>query len=183
MTGASRPRLLDVGCGDGTTAVKRGWPEAYDYIGLDVDEEKVELAREKGLEVRIGDATKLDESDSSVDRCVVKAVLEHVEDPVTVVEECRRVLRPGGEFMAAVPSDRSYDVWGDYTHLRAFRKDAFEDLLVDGGFERDSIELSPRMGWGSVGMAVKSVARIVAPWTPYGYPRAWVATATCTKDE
>lgn len=170
-------RLLDVGCGDGSTAIDRGWPQQFDYLGLDVDEEKLTAARTQGLNVQNHNAdTGLDFPDGEFDRVVCKAVLEHVEQPLRVTKECRRVLEPGGRLLVIVPSDRSYDVWGDYTHLRAFRKDALRDLLEDAGF--DTLDIQPYHPLDSVGMAVKSATRILAPWTPYGYPRAWKATAT-----
>lgn len=172
MTG----RLLDVGCGDGSTAVSRGWPTQYDYTGLDVDDDALIAAQTRGLDARKHDVTTgLDFSDGEFDRVVCKAILEHVPDPLAVAKECWRVLKPGGELLVIVPSDRSYDVWGDYTHLRGFRKDALRDLLTDAGFER--IDISPRTGWDSPGAFLKSAARILAPWTPYGFPRAWSATA------
>lgn len=173
----SGKRLLDVGCGDGSYAIDQGWPVKHDYTGVDVDPDRVARAQQRGLDVTQGDIVEgLDYPEDSQDIVVAKAVLEHVEEPLTAARECRRVLKPDGTFRVIVPSDRSFDVWGDYTHLRAFRRDALRDLLEDAGFEVEMIE--PRMGWTSLGMVAKSVARILAPWTPYGFPRAWDATAT-----
>lgn len=171
-------RLLDVGCGDGGYAVSRKWHQSYDYRGVDVDPDKIAVAKGRGLTVERADVESLPYPDASFDRVVAKAVFEHVADPQTAVQECHRVLRPGGQLWAVVPSDRSYDLWGDYTHKRAFRRDALADLLEDGGFDRPRITISGRMGWDSIGMAVKSVTRILSPWTPYGYPRAYAATVT-----
>lgn len=171
-------RLLDIGCGDGSTAIDEMWPDDYEYRGIDVDPNKVDAARRRNLTVDNHDIMDgIDEADCSIDVVVAKAVLEHVEDPLFAVQECHRVLRPSGEFWAIVPSDRSYDIWGDYTHKRAFRRDALVDLLTDGGFDPDLIRIQPRMGWESFGAAVKSILRIASPITPYGYPRAWSAVA------
>lgn len=167
--------VLDVGCGDGLAAIKRGLHE-HEYVGIDVDPDKVERARERGLEVSHGDVCAgLSFDDNTFDRVIAKAVLEHVADPLEAARECRRVLKPDGWFTVIVPSDRSYDVWGDYTHKRAFRRDSLQDVLTHAGFRVDDIHA--RMGWSSVGMAMKSLARMAAPWTPYGYPRAWQAEA------
>lgn len=169
-------RLLDVGCGDGTHAVAQNWPQHYEYRGIDIDQGCVQAARERGLEVSQQDVTEgIDVADDFFDRVIAKAVLEHVDEPLAAARECRRVCKPTGRFEVIVPSDRSFDVWGDYSHRRAFRRDALQNLLGDAGFE--VLDIHGRMEWASLGMAIKSVARMAAPWTPYGYPRAWHATA------
>lgn len=170
-------RLLDVGCGNGDVAVENGWHREFDeYVGLDIDSEVVDIAQEKGLDARQHDVEEgLPFPDNHFNQIIGKAVLEHLNEPTAVVRECHRVLKPGGTLRVIVPSDRSYDVWGDFTHKRAYRQDALADQLEAGGFE--SYEMSPRMGWTSVGQALRSVGRILAPWTPYGFPRAWDAEA------
>lgn len=177
----TEPKLLDVGCGDGSYAEAENWRRHYDYHGIDTDPEKVTATRDRGLSARVADAHDMPFSDGEFAHAVAKAVLEHVEDPLAVVEECHRVLQPGGRLQVIVPSDRSFDVWGDYTHRRAFREDAIHDLLHDGGFTVDYI--GPRMEWASVGMAIRSLGRMLAPWTPYGYPRAWEARARKVVDQ
>lgn len=175
LTTTGPPRLLDAGCGDATYAIQQGWPDDYTYVGIDADQERVETAERRGVTARIDDICDLNEPANHYDYVVAKAVLEHVDDPLHAVTECRRVLRPYGTFLAIVPSDRSYDLWGDYTHQRGFRRDSLHNLLVDAGFPDRDINISARMGWQSIGMAAKSIIRVCAPWTPYGYPRAWTA--------
>jgi len=51
----------------------------------------------------VGDAHQIPLSDAAVDAVVCQAVLEHVLDPVQVVREIRRVLRPDGVVYAEVP--------------------------------------------------------------------------------
>lgn len=171
-------RFLDVGCGTGDVAISMGWNREYDeYVGLDIDRDAVADAQAKGLDARRYDVTEgLPFPANHFDRIVAKAVLEHLPDPTAVLRECYRVLKPGGTLRVVVPSDRSYDVWGDHTHKRAYRRDALGRQLEAGGFS--DYEISPRMGWSSVGQTLRSVYRIAAPWTPYGYPRAWDAEAT-----
>jgi SAM-dependent methyltransferase len=51
-----------------------------------------------------GDATRLPFADASFDAVITSEVLEHVPDDTGAVAELVRVLRPGGAFVATVPS-------------------------------------------------------------------------------
>jgi SAM-dependent methyltransferase len=49
--------------------------------------------------------------DDSVDLCLCDNVLEHVEDPRSFFENCRRVLREGGYLCVRTPNAWSYVAW------------------------------------------------------------------------
>jgi SAM-dependent methyltransferase len=61
------------------------------------------------------DAARLPLADDSVDTLITLEMLEHVPDPVAVVSELARVLKPGGTLLLSVPSAAprhdSYDFW------------------------------------------------------------------------
>lgn len=168
-------KVLDVGCGDGESALDMGITE-HDYVGIDIEPNNIRKIEEKGLQ---GEVVNVDQGlpfrDKTFDKVQCKAVIEHVEDPLFVIKECRRVTKKHGTILVIVPSDVSYDVWGDYTHMRAFRKDALRNLLEDGGWA--NITIQARHPIDSFGHMMKSILRIVSPTTPYGYPRAWAAHA------
>jgi SAM-dependent methyltransferase len=122
-------RILDVGCG--TAWLGHEFP---DYVGVDTDPSSLEVARVQGLDVRPASADgRLDFIDCSFDGVILKDVLEHVADPVTLVREVRRVLRPGGIVWASSP-DAQRSVWHDYTHVRPYTRTAMRRLFADHGF-------------------------------------------------
>lgn len=51
----------------------------------------------------VGDGTNVPLVDASVDTITANAVIEHVSDPVRLVSEMRRVLRPGGYAQLMIP--------------------------------------------------------------------------------
>lgn len=96
--------VLDVGCGDGmhlralADRIGRG-------IGIDFAPRMIEVARrhtdDETIDFRVDDAERLETiPDASVDVVICVGVLEHVLSPRCVFREVRRVLNPGGRFVA-----------------------------------------------------------------------------------
>ena len=48
-------------------------------------------------------AENIPSADGSIDTVLLCEVLEHLEDPEKVLQECQRVLRPGGNLIASMP--------------------------------------------------------------------------------
>ena len=143
-------RILDVGCGTGWIA------EHFErYQGLDSSPDAVRIARERGRQVDLHDVGEpLPVEDESVDGVILKDLLEHVADPVAVVREAHRVVRPDGLVFASSPDAQRW-VWDDYTHRRPFTRRAFRMLFSDQGF---AVE---RIGYESV----LPGSSIVSGWT------------------
>jgi len=121
--------LLDVGCGTAWLA-----DHFSDYTGIDGSPQAVATARTKGRVVLLGDVDeRLPFDDARFDGAVLKDLLEHVADPVAVVGEALRVLRPGGLIFACSPDAQRW-VWDDYTHRRPFTRRSFRLLFSDQGF-------------------------------------------------
>lgn len=141
-------RILDVGCGSGWLA--RHFP---DYTGLDGSPEAVAAAAARGRTVQLADVDEpLPVDDAAYDGVVLKDLLEHVGDPVGVVREVRRVLRPGGIVFASSPDAQRW-VWDDYTHRRPFTRKSFRLLFADQGFTVEEV------GFESVAPGTSIVSR------------------------
>ncbi len=96
-------RVLEVGCGAGAVlgVLGRRFPGVR-LVGIDREPAQIGYAREHlarlGLEAElaVGDAAALPWPDASVDHVFAMWFLEHLADPGPVLDEARRVLRPGG---------------------------------------------------------------------------------------
>ncbi len=99
------PRILEVGVGTGLSF--GDYDERFEVTGIDLSEPMIARAREragggrfphvKALEVM--DAHRLGFGDASFDAVVAQFVITLVEDPERVMDECARVLAPGGEII------------------------------------------------------------------------------------
>jgi 2-polyprenyl-3-methyl-5-hydroxy-6-metoxy-1,4-benzoquinol methylase len=99
-------RLLEIGSGSGWQ-LSRMQAAGWETVGLDFDPLAVASARERGLDLRTGDVRDLNLESESFDAIVMAHVLEHVFDPVGLLQECRRLLKPGGRLISITPNARS----------------------------------------------------------------------------
>jgi len=126
---APESELLDIGCGTGWLA-----DHFSRYTGIERSPEAVRAAVALGRNVIEGDVEEpLPFADETFDAVVMKDLLEHVGDPVAVVAEAGRVLRPGGLLFASSPDAQRW-AWDDYTHRRPFSRKSFRLLFADQGF-------------------------------------------------
>ena len=93
--------VVDIGCGAGTQSLI--WTEMGHLVhAIDINEPLVELGKERAakagvaIDFRVGLATALPWNDASADVCIALELLEHVADWQSCVNECIRLLRPGG---------------------------------------------------------------------------------------
>ena len=102
-----RARVLDLGCGNGSTV--RGWLDlGFDAYGCDFKFKKgdqVDALQREGRIVLIAPSPyRLPYPDASFDLVVSNQVMEHVRDYPATLAEMRRVLKPGGHALHMFPS-------------------------------------------------------------------------------
>jgi ubiquinone/menaquinone biosynthesis C-methylase UbiE len=149
-------RVLDVGCGGGSITLGLAHAVAPgEAVGIDSSPASIERASERvaaqgiaGVRFATGDAAKLPFEPASFDVVFAHALLQHVEDPLQVAKELRRVLRPGGVIGVAdadldgsllapesAPLRRSTEILRNTRrHPRIGRQ--LRELLHDAGCER-----------------------------------------------
>lgn len=116
---AMRGSVLDVGCGE--QPFRFLLPREARYTGIDVP-----AAGDFGMrahpDVIPFDGRRIPFRDASFDHVVCTEVLEHAEDPVALIAEMLRVLRPGGTIALTVPfAARVHHAPHDHHRFTRFR--------------------------------------------------------------
>jgi ubiquinone/menaquinone biosynthesis C-methylase UbiE len=102
-------RVLDIACGEGYGAAALQKAGAAHVIGVDVSESTCMHVRNKyGLNAKLGTAEQIPLPDNSVDVVVSFETIEHVPDPSRFLDECVRVLAPGGRLVISTPNKDVY---------------------------------------------------------------------------
>jgi 2-polyprenyl-3-methyl-5-hydroxy-6-metoxy-1,4-benzoquinol methylase len=138
-----RGHILDIGTAGGSflkVAADRGWQ----VDGCEPNRWLCEWAnRRYGLGVRPGTVFEQSYPAGSFDVVTLWDVLEHTPDPKRVVEECHRLLKPGGLLVINYPDIGSWVaramgrswVFLLSVHLYYFTRSTMSRLLADCGFE------------------------------------------------
>lgn len=100
------PVILDAGCGHGNYVVDEFRTQIGWACGVDVDPS--ETSRNICLdEIRYARLEHIPYPDASFDAVLSLWVIEHLDHPVEVFQEIKRVLKPGGWFIFCTPNHHS----------------------------------------------------------------------------
>ena len=99
-------KLLELGVGSGET-LKLFSDWGFEATGLDFDPLAVTYAKSQGLNVYEGDIFSQKFVDNSFDAIFSSHVIEHVDNPIKLMQESLRVLKKGGAFVAVTPNAHS----------------------------------------------------------------------------
>jgi len=91
LSGASRPRALDVGCGPGY--VMEALLPLMDVEGVDLDSDMVAMGTARGLKVHEGAAERLEFDNATFDVVYCSYLMMWLKDPRRALQEMRRVSR------------------------------------------------------------------------------------------
>lgn len=125
--------VLEVGCGDG--AMLRLLAGRYTEVqGVDASRSGVERCLMAGLRAQCLDVSTdaLPFADDSFDVVLSLETFEHLMNPHFALQEVRRVLRPGGQFLCSVPNPRSGHL---YLYPGLFEFKNFKRFLEQSDFE------------------------------------------------
>jgi SAM-dependent methyltransferase len=103
---ATRGTLLDVGCGVGDSLVQAR-AEGWQSMGIEISEEAAAVARARGFEVIVGDATTVSYPMHKFDVVRCWHTLEHVADPGALLDRLRDAVSDAGVISLVLPNRRS----------------------------------------------------------------------------
>jgi ubiquinone/menaquinone biosynthesis C-methylase UbiE len=129
---ASGRRVLDAACGMAYGTRLLADAGASEVVGIDISEEVVAEARATAgpnMTFDVGDLRKLPYGDDEFDLIACFEAIEHVPDPDVVLDELRRVLRPGGVVALSTPNRDVYSP-GNPFHLRELTPNELEAELT-----------------------------------------------------
>jgi SAM-dependent methyltransferase len=122
-------RVLDYGCAD--TPYRRFFPDSVEYVGADLPGNPL-----ASLEIA-PDGTVPAEPEG-FDAVISTQVLEHVEDPAVYLDECHRVLRPGGRLLLSTHGIMVYHP--DPVDLWRWTGEGLQKAVTAAGFEIERFE-------------------------------------------
>ncbi|MBL7886338.1 MAG: class I SAM-dependent methyltransferase [Flavobacterium sp.] len=132
---SQKGKILDIGAGVGDflmTAKKDGWQ----IVGIEPSEKAKAIAQQKGVSF-VNDSKEIESQ--SLDVITMWHVLEHVPNLDEQITELKRMIKPDGTIIIAVPNFKSFDAnyykefWAAYDvpiHLWHFSKTAIQKLVA-----------------------------------------------------
>jgi len=148
-------KVLDVGCGSGVLLARMkslGW----DAEGVELDPGGVAAARARGVRVHQGQLADAKFPDNCFDAVHSAHVIEHVYDPVALLRECFRILKPGGKLVILTPNTGSWGhrkfgtAWLNLDpprHLILFNQLTLRAAAERNGFVVERLDSTIRSAW------------------------------------
>jgi SAM-dependent methyltransferase len=132
---ASRPVIVDLGCGTGATAAALG--RFGRVVGIDFSPLALDCCGRRGLNrLARARAELIPLQDACVDAIVGTDVLEHIDDDAATLAEFFRVLKPGGHAVITVPAYRF--LWSEHDealmHKRRYMAGTLKTRAIAAGF-------------------------------------------------
>ena len=155
----SGSKVLDIGCGRGVM-LRALLDLGHEAHGVEITPEAASGA-DPGAQIRIApELAKAGYEENAFDAVIMWHVLEHLPHPEQTLVEIRRILRPGGRLILAVPnfgslqSQRTANDWFHLDlprHLYHFTPETLQRLLASNEFHYESVRhmamLQNSFGW------------------------------------
>jgi len=126
-------RVLEIGCGFGVLLKKI---PSKKKIGIETNDSAIKECRNRGLSVIKADVERgFPFKNSSFDIVIMNEVIEHFKKPKFVLEECFRILAPGGITIITTPARNFFLYDLSATHFSEMTVKEMRKLVQKCGFE------------------------------------------------
>jgi len=95
-------RILEIGCSHGSRLLYLK-NQGYEVKGIELSEESVRFAQEKGLDVECTSLEMCSFPENSFDVVIMSMVLEHLRNPASELSQICKWVKPGGDLLISVP--------------------------------------------------------------------------------
>lgn len=161
--------VLDIGCGTGAmlSMIISDYKDVQ-ACGIDLSEKMIQKSAEllgQRVKLVVGDSDNLPWVDNSFDLVVCNSSFHHFPEPLKVLEEIKRVLKPNGRIIIADPwwSEPKRFLINSFLRspvnflgdVRIYSEPEFRKMLTDSGFMSTSWEIVSKMYSIAIGVAEK----------------------------
>jgi len=120
-------KILDIGCGIGDYLMYNN--KAF---GVDINKHTVNYCKEKGFDVKLMKNNQIPYTNNSFDSIIMDNVMEHIESPIPLLKESKRILKKGGYLLIGVPGIKGYKY--DPDHKIFYNETNLIALIESNGF-------------------------------------------------
>jgi methionine biosynthesis protein MetW len=159
--------ILDLGCATGEYCLELE-KMGFNCTGVDINPQYVEKAQERGVNAVVSQGDDLKFADNSFDTVLLFEVLEHVENPQSILNEAKRVARKN--VLITVPNcsqlselskfSLTYEHLLEKDHVNFFTKTDLENLIAQD-FNNFKVEEGDSIKLGALGLPLPLKAIIL----------------------
>jgi 2-polyprenyl-3-methyl-5-hydroxy-6-metoxy-1,4-benzoquinol methylase len=147
--------VLDIGCGFGETLGyhrNRG----CSAHGTEMDRNAQRIAESQGLDIRPGQFDASEWTANFFDYVTMDQVIEHMADPVPLLCDLQRVMKPNAKLIFTTPNagsllarclGRRWIHWHPPYHVVLYSRKSVKILLAKSGYEVESITTVTQIDW------------------------------------
>lgn len=150
--------VLEFGCGEAPLGAALKQRQRCRVVGIEIDRQAAAIARKRIDDVYCGDVREIVSIlNERFDTIIGSEIVEHVDDPWSLLAELRRIATPGGRLLLSIPNVANAAIINDLLqgrfdyayigltcvgHLRFFTRRAIEELLAIAGWS--VVEIAPQ---------------------------------------
>lgn len=160
--------IIELGCGEGALGEAIKQRQKCSFAGVELDHAAAAIARKRIDTVYEGDVRHIVSIlDQKFDCIIGSEIVEHVDDPWSLLTDLRTIAAPGARLLLSIPNIAHASIAGDLLrgrfdyvylgltcagHLRFFTRRSIEEMLTIAGW--DIVDVTPQHAPSAAGEAL-----------------------------